>query len=180
MRGGDTQARGPRAVSTAEAGLSLLEVMIALSILLVVALGILPLGLIAVSTTENQGHLAARTTEYSQDKMEQLLTLAYNDAVTDTRVFPSAATGGTGLAIGGSANPNAPVAGYADYLDLSGNVLPSAGNSPPAGWFYRRVWQVSSPFANMKQITVTTIVAHGYSQGRTPQSTLSAMKSFPF
>jgi hypothetical protein len=158
----------------------MLEVMIALGILLVASLGILPLGLIAVSTTENQGHLAARTTEYSQDKMEQLLTLAYNDAVTDTRVFPSAATGGTGLAIGGSATPGAPVAGYVDYLDVSGNVMASAGVNAPAGWFYRRVWQISSPFANMKQVTVTTIVAHAYSVGRTPQATLSALKSFPF
>ena len=140
MRGGDTQTQSLGAVTRAEAGLSLLEVMIALGILLVVSLGILPLGLIAISTTENQGHLAARTTEYSQDKMEQLLTLAYNDAVTDTRVFPSAATGGTGLAIGGSANPNAPVTGYADYLDVDGNVLAS-GIGVPAGWFYSRVFR---------------------------------------
>jgi len=179
MRGGDTQTRRLGAVSRAEAGLSLLEVMIALGILLVVSLGILPLGLIAVATTENQGHLAARTTEYSQDKMEQLLTLAYNDAVSDTRVFPAAATGGTGLAIGGSADPSAPAAGYVDYLDVNGNVI-AAGNNVPAGWFYRRVWQISSPSANMKQITVTTIVAHAYRLGRTPQSTLSALKSLPF
>jgi len=179
MRGLGKTAGRLGAVSGGEAGLSLLEVVIALGILLVVSLGILPLGLVAVSTTENQGHLAARTTEYSQDKMEQLLTLAYNDAVTDTRVFPSAATGGTGLAVGGSANPTAPVNGYADYLDVNGNVL-AAGAGVPAGWFYRRVWQISSPSANMKQITVTTIVAHAYSVGRTPQSTLSALKSFPF
>jgi hypothetical protein len=179
MRDGSTQARHRGAASRGEAGLGLLEVVVALGILLVVSLGILPLGLIAISTTENQGHLAARTTEYSQDKMEQLLTLAYNDAVTDTRVFPSAATGGTGLAVGGSADPAAPVTGYADYLDVDGNVL-AAGLGVPAGWFYCRAWQISSPSANMKQISVTTIVAHAYSLGRTPQSTLSALKSFPF
>jgi hypothetical protein len=68
-----------------------------MSILLVVALGILPLGVMAVTATENEGHLVARSTEYSQDKLEQLLGLAYGDATTDTRVFPAAATGGTGL-----------------------------------------------------------------------------------
>ena len=163
-----------------EAGVSLLEVVIALSILLVLALGILPLGVVAISTTENQGHLASRVTEYSQDKMEQLLSLAYNDATTDTRVVPLANSGGTGLAIGGSANPNAPTALYVDYLDAVGNLIPSAGTTAPAGWFYRRVWQVSSPFANIKQVTVTTIVVHSLALGRTPQSTLVTLKSLPF
>ena len=68
----------------------------------------MPLGLMAVAKTESEGHLVARVTEYSQDKMEQLLSLAYGDASTDTRVFPAAATGGTGLAVGGSADPTAP------------------------------------------------------------------------
>ena len=37
------------------------------------------MGVVGMMTTENQGHLAARTTEYAQDKMEQLLVLAYGD-----------------------------------------------------------------------------------------------------
>lgn len=171
-------SRGRRLLS--EAGLSLLEVVIALSILLVLSLGVLPLGVLAIARTENEGHLAARTTEYSQDKMEQLLSLAYNDAITDTRFFPSVASGGTGLAVGGSADPDAPVALYVDYLDLSGNLLASAGTTAPAGWFYKRVWQVTSPFANIKQVTVTTIVLKGFGHGRTPQATLVALKSLPF
>src|SRR5437879_5864375 len=92
-------------------GMSLVETMIALGLLLVVAAGVLSLGGIALATTENQGHLAARTAEYAQDKMEQLLALRYIDTLTDTTVFPSAITGnGTGLQVGGSLNPNAPVA----------------------------------------------------------------------
>jgi type II secretory pathway pseudopilin PulG len=162
------------------AGFSLLEVVIALSILMVVSLGLLPLGLVAVATTENQGHLAARTAEYSSDKMEQLLALAFNDATTDTRVFPAAATGGSGLAVGGSANPAAPAALYVDYLDVEGHLIPSTGTVAPAGWFYRRVWQVTSPFANMKQVTVTTTVERGYPVGRTPQATITALKTLPF
>ena len=174
MKGGHTSdgSRGARLRS--EAGLGLLEVVIALSILLVLSLGILPLGVLAIARTENEGHLAARTTEYSQDKMEQLLSLAYNDSVTDTRVFPSAASGGTGLAVGGSSNPSAPAAGYVDYLDLTGNLVASSG------WFYKRTWQITSPFTNIKQVTVTTIVARGFGHGRTPQATLVALKSRPF
>jgi prepilin-type N-terminal cleavage/methylation domain-containing protein len=164
-----------------DAGLSLLEVVIAMSILLVLALGLLPLGVIAVTTSENEGHLVARTTEYAQDKMEQLLSLAYNDTSTDTRVFPSAATGGTGLAVGGSSNPTTRVAGYVDYLDVTGNLLASSGTTAPVGWFYMRCWQVSSPSANLKQITVTSIVAQGVGRGgRIPQATLVVVKTFPF
>ena len=45
----------------------------ALSILLVVALGLIPLGVIATNTSENQGHLTGRSAEYATDKLEQLL-----------------------------------------------------------------------------------------------------------
>ena len=164
-----------------DAGLSLLEVVVAMSILLVVALGLLPLGVMAVTATENEGHLVARATEYSQDKLEQLLGLAYGDATTDTRVFPAAPSGGTGLVVGGSADPAAPVAGYVDYLNYDGNLVPSVGTAAPANWFYMRVWRVSSPFADIKQVTVTTIVARGVGRaGRIPRATLAALKSNPF
>jgi hypothetical protein len=164
-----------------EAGLGLLEVIVAMSILLVVALGLLPLGVIAVTATENEGHLVARATEYSQDKLEQLLGLAYGDATTDTRVFPSAPTGGTGLVVGGSADPAAPVAGYVDYLNYDGNLVASVGTTAPASWFYMRAWQVSSPFTGIKQVTVTTVVARGVGRaGRIPRATLTALKSNPF
>src|SRR6266852_7890837 len=85
-----------------QAGMSLVETMIALGLLLVIAAGVLSLGGIALATTENQGHLASRTAEYAQDKMEQLLALRYIDIQTDTTVFPSVITGGTGLAPGGN------------------------------------------------------------------------------
>ena len=131
-----------------ERGVTLLETVVALSILLIIAMGLLPLGIVAISTTESEGHLVARVTEYSQDKMEQLLSLAYNDSVADTRArvaTPFGTTsGGTGLAVGGSADPNAPVALYVDYLDAMGTPVDGTGTAAPAGWFYRRVW-ASSP-----------------------------------
>src|SRR5260221_5363757 len=79
----------------AQAGMTLLETMIALAILLVVAAGVMGLAAVAVSTTETQGHLAARTAEYDQDKMEQLLALKFCDSDTngtarnDTTVLPA-------------------------------------------------------------------------------------------
>ncbi len=79
------------------AGFTLIETVFALMILMIVAAGVMPLALVAVKATENQGHLAARTTEYAQDKLEQLMALSYGDSVTDTRVFPATDTDGSGL-----------------------------------------------------------------------------------
>jgi hypothetical protein len=162
------------------AGFSLLETMIATGLLLTVSTGLLCMAVLATSTTESQGHLAARTTEYAQDKMEQLLALAYGDSTSDTTVFPAANSGGTGLTIGGSSNPSAPVSQYIDFLDADGNLLVAVGTTPPAGWFYKRVWQISSPSANLKQITVTAIVASSSSPAQIPQSTVTALKTNPF
>jgi len=163
-------------------GFTLLETVFALSMLLIVAAGIMPLGLMAVKTTENQGHLAARTTEYAQDKLEQLMALSYGDSATDTRVFPALDVNGSGLNLGGSSDPDAPVPLYVDYLDIDGNLKPSNGNAAPDGWFYKRVWQVSAPKANLKQITVTATVrvASQGGVGDLPRSTVMALKTSPF
>ena len=166
-----------------ERGVSLLETVIALLILLTVSLGIMPLGLMAVSKTESEGHLVARVTEYSQDKMEQLLSLAYGDAGTDTRVFPAAATGGTGLAVGGSADPDATVALYVDYLNATGDLIPATGTTAPSGWFYKRVWQIDLPAGTtgIKRVTVTTISARRIGVfGIVPRATLVSLKTLPF
>lgn len=164
-----------------ESGFSLLETMVALMVVLVAAAGLLPLGVIAFSTSENQGHLSARASEYAQDKLEQLMSLAYGDTTSDTRVFPAQDLGGSGLTIGGSANPAAPVALYVDYLDIDGSLIPSPSGAPPAGWYYQRVWRVTSPQANLKQITVTATVARSAGAwALRPRATVTALKTFPF
>ena len=171
----------PRARSAS--GFSLLETVFALSLLMVVALGLLPLGVIATTTTENQGHLMARTTEYAQDKMEQLLALAFNDVTSDTRLFPATDTGGTGLAIGGSAVAASPVAKYVDYLDVNGSLMASSGTTAPTDWYYKRVWSVAyvSGSTTMKEITVTATTRSAVgSTGRTPTATVSSVKTYPF
>jgi hypothetical protein len=162
-----------------ESGVSLVETLAATALILVAIAGMGSMGIIGVTTTENEGHLAARCTEYAQDKMEQLLVLAWGDTDADTRVFPAAAIGGTGLAVGGSAVTTAPVDGYVDYLDQSGNLLPS-GAGVPASWFYVRAWSVTSPSVNLKQITVTATVRSTLGGRMPPSSTVTALKTFPF
>ncbi len=179
-----------------QSGISLLETTVAMAVLLIATTGIMSIALIAPTTTENQGHLVPRTAEYAQDKMEQLLSLAYGDgdppgsvppSAADTTVFPANPTGGTGLAVGGSSDPNNPVAspgtGYVDYLDASGNPMPAAGGAAPANWYYIRVWQISAPpgTSNLKQITVTSQVrATVRPGGALPRSTVTSLKTKPF
>jgi len=170
----------PAARLKSEAGTTLIETMVATAILLILMAGLLGMAAIATSITENQGHLSARTTEYAVDKMEQLLDLTYGDTQSNTTVFPSTNSAGTGLAVGGSSDPAAPVVGYADYLDSNGNMLctvaaPCAG--PPLTWYYKRVWQISIPSANLKQITVTTIVKRAVGGAMVSRATVSALKT---
>src|SRR6266849_9717609 len=149
----------------AQAGLTVMETVIALAMLVIVATGVMGLAAVAVSTTETQGHLAARTAEYSQDKMEQLLALKFCDQSTDTTQFPAITNPpGAGLAgctnlaaatptasAGGGLSITAPTAGYVDYLDASGNLVAATGQ-----WEYIRVWQISVPAGSvgLKQISV--------------------------
>jgi hypothetical protein len=184
-----------RRTRKSQAGLTVMETVIALGMLVVVATGVMGLAAVAVSTTETQGHLAARTAEYSQDKMEQLLALKFCDGGTsgtsgsDTTVFPAVVGNGTGLAGcsdmtngvpqgGGGLSTTAPTAGYVDYLDANGNLVGSAAN-----WEYIRVWQISVPAGSvgLKQISVLTQARRAVGGGRTlPRSTVVALKTFPF
>jgi prepilin-type N-terminal cleavage/methylation domain-containing protein len=170
-----------------ESGLTLIETMIAVAILLIISVGLLSVGVVAVTTTENQGHLAARTAEYAQDKMEQLLSLAYTNTQADTTCgVVTCNTGGSGLTNGGSIDPAAPVTtpgtGYVDYLCADGNPS-GVGGCTAANWYYIRVWKIEAPAGttNLKQITVTCAVRFDVAgRGTVPQATLTTLKTSPF
>ena len=175
----DNRRRNP------QAGISLIETMVALALLLIASAGIMTMATVAMSTTETQGHLAARTAEYAQDKMEQLLALRYTDFNTDTTVFPSVANPGVGkgLSPGGGLNPQAPVVGYSDYVDRNGSPVAAGAN-----WEYVRVWQITENVPlQLKTITVVTQVRNAIGQrivksqaGFLPTSTVTCLKSSPF
>jgi hypothetical protein len=184
---------------TGEQGTTLIEVMIASAILVTLMAGLMGMAGLAISTTENQGHLAARATEYAQDKMEQLLALQFGDGISDTRSFPAGTSGGTGLTVGGSFNVDSPVALYVDYLDVNGNLCGSTGaacvaptgTTAPSGWFYKRAWQIvdvspsgchmtDSPPCGLKQITVAAATARGFGGTTRATSYLTVLKTNPF
>jgi len=178
---GDSELGAPVNRLLDERGVTLIETTVACAIMLVVMAGLMGMSSIATSTTENQGHLGARTTEYAVDKMEQLLERTYGDTQSNTTVFPTTNTLGTGLAVGGSSDPSAPVVGYTDYLDQSGNVICTVATpctaTPPSNWYYKRVWQVSTPSANLKQVTITAIVKTSVARAQIAQATVGGLKT---
>jgi hypothetical protein len=175
----DVREHADQSRSKSDEGSSLVEVIVSMGIMATLAAGLLSMTAIALTQSENQGHLAARTAEYAQDKMEQLLVLSYGDDTSDTRVFPATNAGGTGLEIGGSDDPDAPVAGYVDYLDARGNLLASGGGAP-AGWFYVRAWEIVQVSPTLKEVRVTTTVARAIGRTMRPAATLVTLKTFPF
>jgi hypothetical protein len=186
--------RAVKARQHGEQGTSLIEVLVASALLVTLMAGLMSMAGLAISTTENQGHLAARTTEYAQDKMEQLMALAYGDLNSDTRTFPAPNSGGSGLAVGGSYNVDAPTALYVDYLDANGNLCGSTGAScvapsgttPPDGWFFKRAWQIDDSTsdatlpANLKRITVASATSRGFGGTTRSTSYLTVLKTSPF
>jgi len=161
-------------------GFSLVEVMVAMLILLISLGALLSMFTLAVGDNANQGESATRTTEFAQDKMEQLLALSFTDGSTDTTVFPPATTGGTGLGgtmaasstVGGT-NPAAPVASYVDYLSPAGALLTSS-----SGAFYAREWSISTDStAKLKTVTVFVRALKSLGPGATPSTTLVCIKT---
>ena len=168
-----------------EAGTTLIECLLAVLILTIVSAGLLGVFDIAISQNKQQGEFATRATEYCQDKMEQLMALQFTDTTSNTTVFPTAATGGTGLSTGGgttaSGSPPAGTTNYYDYLDVSGNLQGTANYTTP---FYLRMWQITTS-GNLKTITVTATtitnaglgIANGVNGNAEPTSTLVCLKA---
>jgi type II secretory pathway pseudopilin PulG len=180
-------------------GVTLIETLIAAMVLIIVAAGLLPIFVLGMQATYQQGNEATRTTEYAQDKMEQLLTLnqydittdGFNDGITDTTVFPAKIDGSTGCTgtganicgIGGtmaasstigSIPPTAPVKYFVDYLAYDGTLLTSSTNA-----FYTRQWMVSTD-ATGKLKTITIVASSlqtAVVRGLAPSTTLVCMKA---
>ncbi|MBI3490544.1 MAG: prepilin-type N-terminal cleavage/methylation domain-containing protein [Acidobacteria bacterium] len=164
---------------TKESGFSLLEVLVATTIL-VVAITALA-NLCALSTRANT---SARTTTIASllatQKMEQLraltwgfdeLALPLSDTTTDITVVPEKAGAGVGLSPSPAGALAQNTAGYCDFLDAMGQSLRSGTTTPATAAFVRR-WSVeplpSNP-ANTLVLQVLVLRAlRDASRGRQP------------
>jgi len=136
-----------------QSGFSLLEVMIATSLLTVAISSLAQLFVVSA-----RANTSARATTYAsvlaQQKMEQLrgltwgfdsLGLPLTDTTTDVSVVPEEAAPGRGLSPsstgGGAGTLGVNTDGYCDFLDDSGRWL-AGGTSAPSGTAYLRRWSV--------------------------------------
>ena len=81
--------------------------------------------------------------------------------------------------MGGGTSTSAPVAGYVDWLGNDGGLL-GGGAAQPTGWYYERVWAITTPSAGMKQVTVTVTVRTAIGGALVPKSTVVALKASQF
>lgn len=154
-------------------GFSLLEVLVATTIVMVGVAGLAPL--CAVATRANA---TARAMTYASvlalQKMEQLRSLAWAfdpagapvaDTTTDVSVTPERATGGWGLTPSPGAALSTNTSGYCDFIDAFGNWV-AGGTSLPPGAVYTRRWSIAPLPASpdntlVLQVLVTTVRNRG-------------------
>jgi prepilin-type N-terminal cleavage/methylation domain-containing protein len=168
-----------RARRNTQAGFTLLETMLAAAILLIAAGGVLGLFSVAMSENAVVGDRGTRTTEYAQDKMEQLMALTFSDTTSDVTQYPTCLSlvqtcTGSGLTAGGSVNPASPSTGYVDYVSANGAPSTSSANAA-----YIREWSIVNDSNTPPQMKTITVVVQALNQGGAivPSTTLVSQKA---
>jgi type II secretory pathway pseudopilin PulG len=141
---------GSSSTRAGDAGFSLVEVLFAMVVLMVAALGLAQM--FAVSTHRNAGaRHQTSTTVLAVQKMEQLRALTWgfdtaqagmpvSDITTDLAVEPPTANGqGLNPSPANTLDANTP--GYVDFLDKRGQWV-GTGSTPPANAQYIRRWSI--------------------------------------
>lgn len=153
-----------------DAGFTIVEVLIAMMLISLMALGVAELFGVAIKATHAARNQTSTAILASQ-KMEQLraLTWGYDSLgtglpVTDTTTdlsYEPAVNSGEGLnpSPNGSLDSNTP--GYVDYVDSRGQWV-GTGATPPAGAVYIRRWSIEPLPMNpnntvVLQVLVTTV-----------------------
>lgn len=178
-------------VTRTERGFTLIEMMFASIVMIVGIVGLMALFTVATIQNSTQGDQATRTTEYAQDKMEQIMVLSFNDSTSDLTQYPTpciqdlTGTTCTGTGLGGNMDGSttakgglvvsSPVAGYVDYMSKTGTPVTSS-----AGAAYIRQWQITADGltpAQIKTITVQVTALNRVGQGALAQTTLISQKA---
>lgn len=140
----------PTRRAPAAAGFSLVETLVAASLLAIALAALAELAALAVRTNATARDATMATT-LAQRKLEELRGLAWggdalglpaSDLTTDTAASPETPLGGTGLAPSPPDTLTENRGGYVDYLDARGRPL-GGGGSPPGGTAYVRRWSIA-------------------------------------
>ncbi len=139
-----------------ESGMTLVESLMAILILLVGLLTTAQILAFSVIASKNYGRDAGKTAVSARDKMEQLVGLPFTHA---------------SLAAGGSVYPSTPITGYVDYLNQSG------GASSSGAALYTRQWQIINDSATAKRIIVSVTSDRSFRYGTAPSATMVTLKT---
>jgi type II secretory pathway pseudopilin PulG len=169
----------------AEGGFSMVEVLVATSLVTVAVAALAQL--FVISTRANS---SARTitlaSMLAQQKLEQLrglrrgfdiLDLPISDLTTDIAVVPESPTGGKGLSPSPDGSLGRNTDGYCDFLDRNGAWL-AGGSTPPAGTAYVRRWSIE-PLPTNPNNTIVLQVMVTRVGGRNGVSTSSTSARVP-
>jgi Tfp pilus assembly protein PilV len=154
-----------------ENGMTLVESMMAILILLFGLLSMAQVLAFCVMGSKTYGRDTGKTTASAHDKMEELAGLQFGDTTTNVTVAPPYPSSGVGLTAGGSIYPASPVDGYADYLDSAGSR--TTGSSA----LYTRQWQIVNESASSKRIVVSVVSTRSFRNGAAPSTTLVTQKT---
>jgi prepilin-type N-terminal cleavage/methylation domain-containing protein len=145
-------------------GFTLVEVLVAMGVLCVAALGAMQF--VAVATEMMSGARSqALAANLASARMEQLRALRFTfdasgqrvtDLTTDLAVDPPV-IGGVGLSPSGSMSLDSNVPGYFDFLDGDGAWLGSGGAAPSGSAFVRR-WAVEPADAGGDLLVIQVLV----------------------
>ena len=137
----------------AEAGFSLLETLVAVTLLSIGVGSLAQLSVIAADANR-RARVITTASLLAQQKMEQLRALTWrfdpiglrvSDETSDTSVTPEAPTGGAGLSVSPAASLATNTAGFCDFVDASGRLLGdgAGGSAVPPGTLYIRRWSIA-------------------------------------
>lgn len=161
-----------------DAGFTLIEVMIAMMLIALVALGVGQLFGVAIRATHDSKMLTS-TTAMAEQKMEELrgLTWGYDssgqmlpitDTTTDLSTEPPS-DGGEGLNPSPTDSLDTNESGYCDFLDANGTWVGN-GTTVPATAIYIRRWNIQPLPTNpnntlVLQVLVTSVIRNAQYTG---------------
>ena len=165
VRGGLAVAKPNGMVAHEARGFSLVEAVIAVSVL---AVGVSAVAQVVLASARANvaSQQAAVVQQAARERMEQLRALAWtsdaslvpvSDWSSDLTITPARASGGVGLGVSPVDTLLSNVAGYCDFLDARGAWVAGGAQAPPGAAWVRR-WSVVPTEALADTLTLQVVV----------------------